>query len=196
MMRRLARAVVLALALAGVAHAEDGAGAPPPPGRSIYNLNETWTNQDGVAKPLSSLSGKPAVVAMGYTICKDLCPAVVLDMTWVERHLKPESAKKVRFAFFSFDSEADTPERLTLYAEAHGLDLDRWTLFDSDDDSARDLAAALGVHYRPDGQGGFIHSAVITLLDKDGVIVFQQQGVEATPKELLDRVERLLASGT
>ena len=195
-MRKILLAAACALALASLGHAQDGAGAAPPPGRSIYNLDETWTDQDGATKPLASLRGAPAVVAMGYTICKDLCPAVVLDMTWIEKHLKPESAKKVRFAFFSFDSAADTPERLKFYAEAHGLDLDRWTLLESDDDSVRDLAAALGVRYRPDGQGGFIHSAVITLLDKDGVIVFQQQGVEATPKELLDRVERLLASGS
>ena len=193
MMRQTLLAAAFALVIVGAGHAQDQTKTAPPPGRSVYNLGESWTDQDGVAKPLASLRGAPVVVAMGYTICKDLCPAIVLDMTWIERHLKPESARKVRFAFFSFDSEADTPERLNLYAQAHGLDLDRWSLFESDDDSVRDLAAALGVHYRPDGQGGFNHSALITLLDADGVIVFQQSGVEATSAEFLDRLETLLA---
>ena len=79
----------------------------------------------------------------------------------------------MRFAFFSFDSEADTPERLKLYADGHRLD--RWTLLRADDDATRELAAALGVGYKPDGHGGFEHAGVISLLDRNGEIVFQQQ---------------------
>jgi hypothetical protein len=40
-------------------------------------------------------------------------------------------------------------ERLKLYAESHGLDLGRRTLLHADDDAARELAAALGIGYRP-----------------------------------------------
>ena len=170
------------------------ANAAPIPGRSIYNLDETWTNQDGVSAPLESLRGAPVVAAMGYTTCRDMCPAIVADMLWIEKHLDPELATHVRFAFFSFDSEADTPERLTLYAQAHGLEPDRWSLFVSDEDTVRDLAAALGVGYRPDGQGAFDHSAVITLLDAEGDIVFQQRGTQASSDELLAKLRGLFAA--
>ena len=95
----------------------------PPSGASLYNLELKWTTQAGATVALGAFAGRPAIVAMGYTTCKDICPAIVADMMWVEKHLPPGSAEKVRFAFFSFDSEADTPERLTLYAESHGLDL-------------------------------------------------------------------------
>ena len=99
-----------------------------PSGRSIYNLDEAWTTQEGVTAPLASLAGKPVVAAMGYTTCKDMCPAIVADMMWIEKHLPAGATDQVRFAFFSLDSEADTPERLRLYAESHGLDTTRWTL--------------------------------------------------------------------
>ena len=99
-----------------------------PSGRSIYNLDEAWTTQEGVTAPLASLAGKPVVAAMGYTTCKDMCPAIVADMMWIEKHLPAGAADRVRFAFFSLDSETDTPERLRLYAESHGLDTTRWTL--------------------------------------------------------------------
>ena len=39
----------------------------------------------------------------------------------------------------------------------------------------RELAAALDVPYRPDDQGGFDHAAVLSLLDANGEIVFQQR---------------------
>ena len=141
-------------------HAPSFSNAAPISGRSIYNLDEIWTNQEGVSMPLASLRGVPVVAAMGYTTCKDICPAIVVDMMWIEKHLKPEASGRVRFAFFSFDPEADTPERLTLYMQAHGLEPDRWSLFTSDDEAVRDLASALNVGYRPGGQGGFDHSAV------------------------------------
>src|SRR5271169_2218595 len=76
-------------------------------GRSIYNLDETWMNQDGVSKSLGSLLGVPVVAAMGYTTCKDVCPATVANMLWIEKHLKPDTGRRVRFVFFSFDSQAD-----------------------------------------------------------------------------------------
>ena len=179
-----------------VAHHSLGMDAAAPiSGKSLYNLDESWTNQDGVSGPLSSLRGKPIVAAMGYTSCKDICPAIVVDMLWIEKHLKPESAARVRFAFFSFDSQVDTPERLKLYAQGHGIEPERWTLFNGDEDAVRDLAAALGVHYRADEQGGYDHSAVISLLDAEGNITFQQIGAQASSKELLDQLEALLASG-
>jgi protein SCO1/2 len=192
-------AVLGALALGGAAarghedirpDATMESGAPT--GTSIYNLDSKWTTQDGESVALGSFGGKPLIAAMGYTTCKDVCPAIVADMMWIDRHLPPGAANQVRFAFFSFDSAADTPERLKLYAEGHGFDLSRWTLLRSDDDAARELAAALGIGYRPDGQGGFDHAAVISLLDSKGEIVFQQRGSQATADELLAKLRALL----
>ena len=92
------------------------AGAPlagtAPSSASLFNLEAEWTNQDGALVALSAFAGRPAIVAMGYTTCKDICPAIVADMMWIEKHLPPGGGDRVRFAFFSFDSEADTPERL------------------------------------------------------------------------------------
>jgi protein SCO1 len=167
---------------------------PAPPSASIYNLDSKWTTQDGASVSLASFAGKPIIAAMGYTTCRNICPAIVIDMMWIEKRLPPAAADRVRFAFFSFDSDADTPERLRLYAESHGLDLGRWTLLRADDDAVRELAAALGVGYRPDGQGGFDHAAVISLLDQKGEIVLQQQGAEASPDELLAKLSSLIAA--
>jgi protein SCO1/2 len=165
---------------------------PAPSSASVYNLDSKWTTQDGVSVALVSFAGKPVVAAMGYTTCRDICPATVADMMWIEKHLPPGAADRVHFAFFSFDSEADTPERLRLYAEGHGLDLSRWTFLRADDDAARELAGALGVGYRPNGQGGFDHAAVISLLDEKGEIAFQQRGAQASSDELLAKLGSLI----
>ena len=190
---------VLALRSPAVSMAHDPAShdaameAPgQPSSASIYNLDEPWTTQEGVSSPLAALRGKPVVAAMGYTTCKDMCPAIVADMMWIEKHLPHGAAGRVRFAFFCIDSEADTPAKLKAYADAHGLDPARWTLLSGDDDAVRELAAALGVGYRPDGQGGFDHAAVISLIDEKGEIVVQQRGTQASSDELLAALNSLL----
>jgi protein SCO1 len=168
----------------------DAAGQPT--SDSLYNLESKWTTQDGTSVGLSALGGKPVVAAMGYTSCKDICPAIVADMMWIERHLPPDALGRVRFVFASFDSAIDTPAKLRIYADEHGFDPGRWTLLHGDDDAVRDLAAALGVAYRPDGQGGFDHAAVISLIDDKGEVVFQQRGTQASSDELLAKLAALL----
>ena len=76
--------------------------AAPLSGSSVYNLESKWTTQDGASVALSSLSGEPVIAAMAYTSCKDMCPAIVADMMWVEKHLPANAVGRVRFAFFSF----------------------------------------------------------------------------------------------
>jgi protein SCO1/2 len=186
----LAAATVAWLALS----AASTAGANAPSVASLYDLDSRWTTQDGADVALSSFAGKPVILAMGYTTCKDMCPAVVANMMWIEKHLPSDAAGRVRFAFFSFDSEADTPERLGLYAESHGLDLAHWILLTGDDDAVRELAAALDVPFRPNDQNGFDHATVISLLNARGEIVFQQRGAQASSNELLAKLRGLLSA--
>jgi protein SCO1 len=191
--RSIRAAATLALiAASALAVAPVGAGAPLP-GTSLYNLDSQWLTQDGAPIALSSLSGRPVIAAMGYADCKVMCPAIIVDMMWIERRLPPGAAGRVRFIFFTFDSVVDTPARLKLYAEGHGLDLSHWVLLGADDDAVRELAAALGVGYRPDGAGGFDHAAVISLLNEKGEIVFQQRGTQTSSDELLAKLTGLLA---
>ena len=189
-----AATLVAALLAAALAFAAPPEAPISPSGTSIYNLELKWLTQAGATVTLSTFAGRPAIIAMGYTTCKDICPAIVADMMWVEKHLPPEAAARARFAFISFDSEADTPERLRLYAESHGLDRARWTLLTADDDAVHELAAALDVPFRANDQNGFDHAAVLTLLNGRGEITFQQRGTQASSEALLDKFVELLSA--
>jgi protein SCO1/2 len=162
-------------------------------GASLYNLGSQWTTQDGASVRLGSFAGRPVIAAMGSTICTNDYPAIVADMIWVEKHLTPDEADLVRFAFFSFDWEADTPERLRLYAESHNLDLNRWTLLRGDDGAVRELATALDVRFRRDDLRGFDHAAVISLIDEKGEIVIQLRGPQSSSEAFLHKIRALLS---
>jgi protein SCO1 len=176
------------------AHMMQMEAARPLTGASLYNLPSRWTDQDGKTVDLQSLRGEPVVLAMAYTSCKDICPLIVANMQAIEKAAAARHVKGLSFAFFSLDSRLDTPERLKTYADEHGLDARNWSLFNSDDKAVRDLAAALGVRYRADGQGGYDHSSVITLLDAQGEIVFQKLDASLDVAEFVARIESLAKS--
>jgi protein SCO1 len=172
-------------------HTSHMQAAKPLSGTSIYNLASAWTTQDGKSVRLETLRGEPVIVAMAYTSCKDICPMIVADMVAIEDQLKESSPAKIHFAFFSLDSAIDTPERLKAYAGDRGLDLAHWTLYHGDDKAVRELAAALGVRYRRDAAGGFDHSAIISLLDEDGNIVFQKPDAQVNTSEMVEKIGAL-----
>lgn len=185
--------IVLAALFASPAAAHDHAMSMAKPliATSVYNLDSIWQDEDGKATPLSALRGQPVILAMAYTSCKDMCPLIVADMIWIEDQANKRGLTKNTFAFFSFDTDIDTPEKLKAYALEHGLDPKRWSLFHGDKSAVRELAAVLGIRYKRDASGNFDHSNVITLLDAEGAISYQQVGSEAHSIDFVKKLEAL-----
>jgi protein SCO1/2 len=158
---------------------------------SLFNLKDTWTTSGGKPFRLDELAGQPAVVAMIYTSCRDICPRVIEDMKRVERQLPPELAGKVRFAAFSFDTKRDTEARLRQYAKAHGINTPSWTLARAEPHAVRRLSVALGMKYKKLPGGDFEHDTLIVVLDKDGIIRHRRNSLEAGPEETVAALKKL-----
>ena len=167
----------------------------PLSGQSIYNIPNTWESQDGQMSDLKSLRGQPVVIAMVYTNCKDMCPLTVEAMRQIGDEWAKRSHHPVTFVLVSFDDVRDTPQHLKEYAEAHKLDARHWTLFHGDASAVRNLAAVLGVAYRKDANGDFDHAYAITLLDAEGVIAYQQTGVQQDMGVWMAMLGNLTGSG-
>lgn len=178
-------ALLLALATSARAQSNDAG--------SVYDLGQTWTNQNGQAAALDSLAGQPTVVAMFFSSCRYACPRITADLKAIEAKLTPEQRIRVRFALFSFDAEGDQPAALKAFAKRMELDEARWTLFHAPPDSVRELAATLGVSYRREEDGSFSHGNAITVLDAKGAIAHTQPGLGADPAGTLDALARLTA---
>lgn len=146
-------------------------------GLSIYQLEGDWIASDGEAAPLSRLGGSPVLVLLFYGTCDYACPLLVHDLQRVEALLEPSVREQVRFALVTFDPERDTPEALARYARKLQLAAPRWRLLHGSADQVRELAATLGVRYRPSGTGQFSHTMRIVLLDRAGVPVEHWDGL-------------------
>jgi protein SCO1/2 len=168
---------------------ELAAGAPLPD-RSIFQIDSEWTNDRSNTVKLASLRGRPQIVTMFFAQCQFTCPILVHSMTEIETALPENIRTNVGFVLISFDSERDTPAALANYRRAHELG-PNWTLLRGGADDVLELGALLGVKFKKDSAGNFAHSNMITLLNAEGEIVFQQQGVNRDPVTMVSAVDKL-----
>ena len=159
-----------------------------PTDKSLYLLDSKWTSDVGKTIPLSILRGRPQVVAMFFSTCEYACPIIVNDMKTLEAKLPTEVRAKTDFLLVSFDTKRDTPAVLAAYRKKEKLPTGNWTILRGGEDDVRELAALLGINYSQDARGQFAHSNVITVLNAEGEIAFQQPGLNAAPTALVDAV--------
>ncbi|HSU13801.1 SCO family protein [Longimicrobium sp.] len=192
-LRRSALVLLAALAACG----RGPAAAPrmaPASDFSVYDLESPWTDQAGRSRPLGSLAGRVQVVAMTYTHCAHTCPMIVGEFKRMEAGLTKEEAGRVGFVLFSLDPARDTPARLAEYARTARMQPARWTLLTSSDEQVRELAALLGIRYRPEGGGELSHSNAYLVLDARGHVIYRHDGLEGGVDEPLARIRASLAS--
>lgn len=167
-------------------HRELAAGEPSD--FSVYHTRSLWTDQHGTERRLRSFEGRVQVVAMVYTSCAYACPRIMLDMKRIQAELGSGYAGDVGFLVVSIDPERDSPERLAEFARGSRLDPDRWTLLNGADRDIRELAVLLGVQYRETAPGEWVHSNLITVLDREGEVIHRQLGLGADPAGTLDAI--------
>lgn len=164
------------------------------PGKSIYNLKETWSSQSGETQSLDSLQGKVQVLAMIYTHCESACPMIVEYMKKIEHQLPSKDQNKVGFVLFSIDSKKDDSKSLRAFAKAHGLNLNSWSLYSSKSETVRELAAALGFSFKEQPDGNFAHQNMISVLDEEGIIVKQNTDLNVDASEILKVISTSIAA--
>jgi protein SCO1/2 len=145
---------------------------------------------------LTAFRGQPQLIAMIYTHCGYACPMIVQNMKRVLGQLSDAEQAQVGRVLVTFDPERDTPDQLQVFARAHNLNLDDWTLLRSSDMNVRELSAVLGVRYQQEASGMFSHSSLITVLDADGVIIHQQQAINQQLDATTKALRQLLNSAT
>jgi protein SCO1/2 len=165
-------------------------GALPYSSGSLSQLGVVFTTDAGKPFQLSMLRGKVALLATIFTRCPSACPTLVREIRALERALPAEAGERTRIVLISIDPEYDTPERLASYRTEMALESDRWLLLHGSADDVRLLTASLGLSYGAGAGTTLSHSRRVTVLDPEGEIVHQQDGVASDAQRLIDAIER------
>ncbi|WP_017258082.1 SCO family protein [Pedobacter arcticus] len=157
---------------------------------SLYQMDGKWTTQNGDTFHLSELKGKIPVVAMVFTSCTYACPKIIEDIQKVKRQVPVNQKEKMVYVLISFDTERDTPERLKEFAISQQLD-DQWLLLHGDEDEVREMSMLLNVKYKKQPNGDFAHSNEVTLLDTQGAIIAQVEGLGKNQQPIVDKIKAM-----
>ncbi|MDG1571000.1 SCO family protein [Robiginitalea sp. M366] len=128
-------------------------------------------NQDSLLITDADYRGKVYVAEFFFTTCPTICPVMTQNLL----DLQETFADKEDFgvASFTINPRYDTPGVLKAYAERYGItDMD-WHLLTGERDSIYELANAgynIFAAEMPDVPGGFEHSGLFALIDKNGYI--------------------------
>lgn len=157
--------------------------------QSLYQLTSVWTDQNAQPKRLKDFSGSPVIITMGYTGCAHACPLIISKIKSIEKELK---LKSYQIVFLSFDTIKDRPADLKKYLQKKELDPKFWHLLSATkEDTVREMANVLGINYKDVGDGDFVHSNVITALDKNGNVLARVDNLNADIGELVKKINEV-----
>ena len=133
--------------------------------------NFEFTNQDSELISNGFYVNKVWVVEFFFTTCPTICPKMNENMVKIQN----EFYANIDFgiASFSINPKFDTPEILKAYANTHGATLKNWNFLTGDQEKIYELANTgftLFAGENSDAEGGFEHSGMFALIDKEGNI--------------------------
>jgi len=125
---------------------------------------------------------------MVYTTCESACPIIVSLMQRIAAALPPELHSQVGFVLVTLDPVRDTPSVLSAYSVKMRLDPASWSLLSGRPADVMELAMLLGITYKRDRSGGFIHTNRLTVLNKVGEIVYRHEGLHQDLTSTLEAI--------
>jgi len=160
-------------------------------GTSIFLLDSKWQNQDGKELHLKDLKGKNLVVVMIFTSCRTACPILVADMKKVHTKIEKNKLDDTSLVLISIDPTNDTPEVLKKFAADRNMDSAPWIFLRSDEEATREFANVLAVKYKKISPIEFSHSNIISVFDRNGELVSQEEGSGINSEAVAKTVNQL-----
>ncbi|AEW85157.1 SCO1/SenC/PrrC family protein [Flavobacterium columnare] len=155
---------------------------------SIFNLTSQWKTQDNKTIYLENLKGKVSVMVMIYTSCKAACPRLVADMRDIESKIPKNKLTQLNFVLVSIDPENDTPEKLKKFAKENLMNAPHWTFLQGNTNTVQEFANVLAVKYKKISPMDFSHSNIISVFNKNGELIYQQEGLGVNNENTIHKI--------
>ena len=140
------------------------------------------TDQAGQTVTDKSMQGRPTLIFFGFTHCPDVCPTSLFEISEVLKAMGGD-ADRVNAYFISVDPERDTAEAMKEYLSSFDPHLKGLT---GNSEQIARVISAYRVYAKKvplkDGDYTMDHTALIYLMDRDGLFV-SPFNLKRTPPE-------------
>ncbi|MDZ5474173.1 SCO family protein [Bacillus sp. 31A1R] len=181
--------LILSLLLVGC-----GKGIKNPLNWEITDFN--YINQENEEFGLKDLKGKVWVADFIFTNCETVCSPMTANMVDLQEKLKEEGLD-VEIISFSVDPEMDTPEMLKEYAIKFDADLSSWNLLTGYSQKSIEEFATKSFKTlvkKPNSNNQVIHGTSFYLVNQEGKVVKDYNGLSDVPYDLIVNDAKILLS--
>ena len=130
-----------------------------------------FINQNGVSVSNDNYKGKVYVVEFFFTTCPTICPIMTQNTVLLQN--KFYGNPKFGIASISINPEYDTPVVMKSYAKEKGATMENWNFLTGDEATVFNFSNKgfkLYAGKNDEVEGGFEHSGLFALVDKNGFI--------------------------
>ncbi len=156
-----------------------------------------FVDQNGQAFGSINLKDKIYVANFFFTSCPSICPAMQTLMKKVQDTDDFKKLNDFKLVSFTVDPDTDTPDKLKEFAQRVGADEGRWYFLTGNRQKIYDLAYEgfmANTMEDENAEGGFLHSDMILLIDRDKHIRGIYEGTSLKDvKRLIDEIKVLVA---
>jgi protein SCO1 len=165
----------------------EGPGIDPHLG-SFIPLDATFMDEEGRPVTLGQLIHQPAIMALVYLHCKNVCSILLENLAVALDRLPAEPGKDYLALAVSFDENetaAVARENKEMYVKmiARPFPAGGWRFLTGDRENIRRLTDAAGFHFRRVGMD-FEHPVTLLILSPEGKIIRYLYGIDISPLEL------------
>ncbi|WP_338452203.1 SCO family protein [Niallia oryzisoli] len=121
------------------------------------------------------------LVEFMYTHCPDICPTTTLKMNMLKKDLEKAGVygKNIQFLTITIDPYRDTPNKMMTYMDTFDIEDDgNWLLLTGDRNNIKkdqqeiqELANTFQFQYRDPGDGFYVHSTFVFLIDENNKFI-------------------------
>lgn len=130
----------------------------------------SFTNQFGENTTMEDFEGDIMVVDFFFTTCPTICPIMTKQMARLQWMLEDAAYDDVSFLSHTVNPNNDTPEILLAYGQEEGADFEKWTFVTGDQEEIFEQGFQgylLSTQEDSGAPGGFLHSSMFVLVDRD-----------------------------
>ena len=169
------------------------------PGEDVPD--EAFIDQDGKAWRVSSLRGRAIALTFIYTRCPipTFCPLMDRQFAVIQKTIAhtPSLRDRVHLLSMTFDPAHDTPAVLKQHARGLGADRKMWSFLTGNRDDIDRFAARFGISVvREVGSPEIANNLRTVVIDPAGKLVKVYTGIEWTPQQVIEDLERVSDSAT
>jgi protein SCO1/2 len=154
-----------------------------------------FTDQNGVKFDVKSWFDRPMVVSFVFTNCPVVCPAITSSLSRIVKENKERLGKDFRILTISFDTAKDTPDIMLKFGHNFTEDFTNWKFVTGSEATVKAFADKVGIVYKADGAGGFLHTVGVTVVGPGGKVSAQVFGPQYSNEDILRPVADALGKG-